>query len=104
MDPGTRLGYFEIIKPLGAGGMGRCSEHEIPRWIAMWPSRCCRKASPTIQLGSLNRPNIATIHGFDESDGVRFIAMELVEGQSLAARTTASGAIGLDEALEIARR
>jgi serine/threonine protein kinase len=76
----------------------------LPEGFADDPGRLARFERAAKLLASLNRPNIATIHGFDESDGVRFIAMELVEGQSLAARTTASGAIGLDEALEIARR
>jgi eukaryotic-like serine/threonine-protein kinase len=54
-------------------------------------------------LASLNHPNIASIHGLEESDGVRALAMELVEGPTLAERISA-GPMPLNEALPIARQ
>ena len=87
----TRLGRKVAIKVL-------------PAEFASDPERLARFEREAKLLASLNHPNIATIHGFDESDGVRFIAMELVEGQSLAERIEASGRIEVNEALEIARR
>ena len=116
MQPGTRLGHYEILAPLGAGGMGqvyRARDTTLDRDVAIKvlpedlssdPDRLSRFEREAKLLAALNHPNIATIHGFDESDGVRFIAMELVEGQSLDARIAASGRIEIDEALEIARR
>ncbi|HJO04596.1 MAG TPA: protein kinase [Acidobacteriota bacterium] len=116
MQPGTQLGHYEIIDRLGAGGMGevyRARDTTLDREVAVKvlpedfsrdPSRLVRFEREAKLLASLNHPNVATIHGFDESDGVRFIAMELVEGDSLAERIAASGRIDVGEALEIARR
>ncbi len=116
MEPGTKLGPYEITEQLGAGGMGevyRARDTSLDRDVAIkvLPEdfasdavRLARFEREAKLLASLNHPNIATIHGFDESDGVRFIAMELIEGQSLAERIEASGRIDVDEALEIARR
>ena len=116
MEPGTKLGHYEILAPLGAGGMGevyRARDTTLDRDIAIKvlpddfatdPAGLARFEREAKLLASLNHPNIATIHGFDESGGVRFIAMELVEGQSLAERITASGHIEVDETLEIARQ
>ncbi len=113
---GKTLGHYEILAPLGEGGMGQVYRARdttldrdvaikvLPEDFASDASRLARFEREAKLLASLNHPNIATIHGFDESDGVRFIAMELVEGQSLAERITASGRIEVDEALEIARR
>ena len=116
MESGTKLGHYEILGPLGAGGMGevyRARDTNLDREVAIKvlpedfasdPERLARFEREAKLLGSLNHPNIATIHGFDESDGVRFIAMELVEGDSLAERIGAAGRIPVDEALEIGRR
>ena len=116
MEPGTRLGHYEILDRLGAGGMGQVYRARdttldrdvaikvLPEDFASDAGRLARFEREAKLLASLNHPNIATIHGFDESDGVRFIAMELVEGASLADLIESSGRIGVDEALEIARR
>ncbi len=113
---GKTLGHYEILAPLGEGGMGQVYRARdttldrdvaikvLPEDFASDANRLARFEREAKLLASLNHPNIATIHGFDESDGVRFIAMELVEGQSLAERIEASGRIDVDEALEIARR
>ena len=114
MEPGTKLGPYEVTEQLGAGGMGevyRARDTTLDRDVAIKvlpedfatdPARLARFEREAKLLASLSHPNIATIHGFDESDGVRFIAMELVEGQSLADRIEASRRIEVDEALEIA--
>ncbi len=116
MEPGKRLGHYEILDRLGAGGMGevyRARDSSLDRDVAIKvlpedfasdAGRLARFEREAKLLASLNHPNIATIFGFEESDGVRFIAMELVEGQSLADRIEASGRIKIDEALEIARQ
>ncbi len=116
MEPGTLLGHYEIMSPLGTGGMGQvyqARDTTLDRDVAIKvlaedfaddAGRLARFEREAKLLASLNHPNIATIHGFDESDGVHFIAMELVEGQSLAERIEDSGRIEIDEALEIARR
>ncbi len=113
---GKTLGHYEILSPLGAGGMGqvyRARDTKLDRDVAIKvlpedfasdAGRLARFEREAKLLASLNHPNIATIFGFEESDGVRFIAMELVEGQSLADRIEASGRIKIDEALEIARQ
>ena len=110
---GKTLGHYEILAPLGAGGMGevyRARDTKLDRDVAIKvlpedfaadADRLARFEREAKLLASLNHPNIATIHGFDESDGVRFIAMELAEGQTLAQRLS-DGAVGVDEALKIA--
>ncbi len=92
MEPGTRLGQYEILDRLGAGGMGevyRARDTTLDRDVAIKvlpedfaddANRLARFEREAKLLASLNHPNIATIFGFEESDGVRFIAMELVEG------------------------
>ncbi len=116
MEPGTRLGHYEILAPLGEGGMGavyRARDTTLERDVAIkvlpegWasdPDRLARFEREAKLLASVNHPNIATIHGFEEFDGVRFIAMEVAEGKSLADRITADGRIRPDEALDIARQ
>ena len=113
---GKTLGHYEILAPLGEGGMGQVYRARdttldrdvaikvLPEDFASDAGRLARFEREAKLLASLSHPNIATIFGFEESDGVRFIAMELVEGQSLAERIQASGRIEVDEALEIARR
>ncbi len=95
----------------GAGVSG--PRHEAR--VARWRSRSCRTRSRTTQIGwrgssakrktlaSLNHPNIAHIHGLEESGGVRALVMELVEGEDLSQRI-ARGPIPVDEALPIAKQ
>ena len=104
MEPGTRLGQYEILDRLGAGGMGevyRARDTTLDRDVAIKvlpedfaddANRLARFEREAKLLASLNHPNIATIFGFEESDGVRFIAMELVEGvRSYATTSTGAG-------------
>ena len=115
LAPGTRLGAYEIVAPLGAGGMGevyRARDTKLNREVAIKvllaavandPDRLARFSREAQVLASLNHPNIAHIHGLEEADGVRALVMELVEGPTLADRI-AQGAIPLDDALPIAKQ
>ena len=112
---GTRLGPYEILTALGAGGMGevyRAHDTKLNRDVALKilpdafvsdPDRMARFMREAQTLAALNDPHIAHIHGLEESDGVRALVMELVEGEDLAERIT-RGPIPLDEALPIARQ
>src|SRR6266516_4120855 len=112
---GTRLGPYEILSALGAGGMGevyRARDMRLNRDVAIKvlpdlfasdAERLARFTREAQALASLNHPNIAHIHGLEESGGVRALVMELVEGQDLSQRI-ARGAIPIDEALPIAKQ
>jgi eukaryotic-like serine/threonine-protein kinase len=98
LSAGTRLGNFEILAPLGAGGMGevyRARDTKLGREVAIKvlpeavsqdPEKLARFGREAHLLASLNHPNVATIHGLEESDGQPFLVMELVEGVTLAER------------------
>ena len=113
--PGTRLGPYEILAALGAGGMGevyRARDTKLNRDVAIKvlpdsfasdAERLARFTREAQTLASLNHPNIAQIHGLEESDGVRALVMELVEGEDLSQRI-ARGPIPIDEALPIAKQ
>jgi serine/threonine-protein kinase len=112
---GTRLGPYEMVSALGAGGMGEVYRARdtklhrdvaikvLPESLAADADRLARFQREAQALASLNHPNIAHIHGLEESDGVRALVMELVEGEDLAQRI-ARGPIPIDEALPIARQ
>src|SRR5881398_3243919 len=112
---GSRLGSYEILAPLGAGGMGevyRARDTKLNRDVALKilpdafaadPDRLARFQREAQTLASLNHPNIAHIHGFEESGAVSALVMELVEGEDLSLRI-ARGAIPIDEALIIAKQ
>ena len=115
LSPGTRLGPYEVVAPLGAGGMGevyRARDGRLGRDVALKilppdfasvPDRLARFEREARVVASLNHPNIATVHGLEEGGGVRALVMELVEGEDLAQRL-ARGPIPLDEAIPIARQ
>src|SRR6266508_3521994 len=110
-----RLGPYEIVSTLGAGGMGEVYRARdttlnrdvaikvLPESFASDPDRLARFQREAQVLASLNHPNIAHIHGLQQSGGVPALVMELVEGEDLAQRIT-RGAIPLDEALPIAKQ
>ena len=110
---GTHLGPYEIISPLGAGGMGevyRARDTKLGRDVALKilkpdvandPDRLARFSREAHVLASLNHPNIAHIHGLEDSGVVHALVMELVEGPTLADQI-AQGAIPIDIALPIA--
>ena len=115
LTPGTRLGPYEILAPLGAGGMGevyRARDSKLNRDVAIKillpavandPDRLARFSREAQVLASLNHPNIAAIYGLEDAGDVRALVMELVEGPTLADRI-AKGALPLDEALRIAKQ
>jgi serine/threonine protein kinase len=115
LTPGTRLGPYEVTGQIGVGGMGqvyRARDTKLNRDVALKvlpdslasdADRLARLTREAQTLASLNHPNIAHIHGLEESHGVRALVMELVEGDDLSQRI-ARGAIPLDEALPIARQ
>jgi eukaryotic-like serine/threonine-protein kinase len=112
---GSRLGPYEILGPLGAGGMGevyRARDTNLSRDVAIKvlpgsfasdPDRLARFEREARTLATLNHTNIAQVYGLETSGPVRALAMELVEGEELAVRL-ARGAIPIDEALPIARQ
>src|SRR5437667_7233486 len=115
LKPGTRIGPYEVTSPLGEGGMGvvfRAHDTKLKRDVALKllpdhlvddPDRLVRFQREAQILASLNHPNIAQIHGLEESDNTRCIVMELVEGETLQERLK-RGAIPIDEALPIAKQ
>jgi Tol biopolymer transport system component len=119
LNAGTKLGPYEILSPLGTGGMGevyRSRDMKLGREVALkvLPAELANDAERMTRfereakvLASLNHPNIATIHGMEESGDVRALVMELVPGQTLAellmtSAGTTGRAMPLDEALPIA--
>jgi Tol biopolymer transport system component/tRNA A-37 threonylcarbamoyl transferase component Bud32 len=113
--PGTRLGPYDIVGPLGAGGMGevyRARDSKLHRDVALkiLPAavvtdvdRLARFRREAQVLASLNHPGIAAIYGFEDSGGTHALVLELVEGQTLAERI-AHGPIAPAEALPMARQ
>ncbi|HEU5256856.1 MAG TPA: protein kinase [Vicinamibacterales bacterium] len=111
--PGARLGVYEIVASIGAGGMGevyRARDTKLGRDVAIKvlpvsltgdPDRLARFQREAQVLAALNHPNIAAIHHVEETSDGPAIVMELVEGETLADRI-ARGPIPLDEALPIA--
>src|SRR5262245_12623649 len=117
ISPGVRVGPYEVIAALGAGGMGevyRARDTRLKRDVAIKvlppafaadAERVARFRREAELLATLNHPNVAIVHGLEESDGVVAIAMELVEGQSLADKLDeAKTALPVVEALAIARQ
>src|SRR5688572_14910183 len=113
---GTRVGVYEIVGSLGAGGMGEVYRGRdarlnrdvaikvLPDALAGDSDRLSRLHREAQVLASLNHPNIAIVHGFEESGRVHALVMELVEGPTLADRITVGSKLGLDEAIPIARQ
>jgi serine/threonine protein kinase len=103
LQPGTRLGSYEIVALLGRGGMGevyRARDVDLGRDVAikilpeMWltdPDRRARFDREARVLASLNHPHIGAIYGIAESSGVRALVLELVEGQTLSERLAGAG-------------
>jgi len=113
LSAGSRLGAYEILSPLGAGGMGevyRARDPRLGRDVAIKvlpeevsgdPERLARFEREARALAALNHPGIVTIFAVEEAGGARFLAMELVEGESLDA-LLAPGGLPLPRFLEIA--
>jgi hypothetical protein len=115
ISTGTKLGPYEILSQIGAGGMGevyRARDSKLGRDVAIkvLPEAFARDAERMARfqreakvLASLDHPNIATIHGLEETGSTRALVMQLVEGPTLADRIKA-GPIPVDEAVRIARQ
>jgi len=112
---GQSLSFYEILAPIGAGGMGEVYlakdtrlEREVaikvlPLELADDEERLRRFEREARTLASLNHPNVAGIHGIDQEGDTSFLAMELVPGEDLEERLK-GGALRLDEALDICRQ
>jgi len=113
LAPGTKLGPYEIQSPLGAGGMGevyRATDSKLGRDVALKvlpaemaqdPERLGRFRREAKALAQLDHPNIVTIYSVEESDGVHFLTMQLVEGVPLD-RLIPQGGLPADQIVEIA--
>jgi len=112
---GQTISHYRVIGKLGAGGMGevflalddvlarKVALKFLPDVLSGEPDRLARFEREAKLLAALNHPNIATIYGLEEVGGKQFLAMEVVEGETLAQRID-RGPIGLQESAEIARQ
>ena len=113
LQPGTTLGPYEILSPLGAGGMGEVYKARdtrldrtvaikvLPEHVAADPDLKQRFEREAKTISSLNHPHICTLHDIGSQDGIDFLVMEYLEGDTLAQRL-AKGALPLDQALQVA--
>ena len=109
LTSGTRLGPYEIVAPLGAGGMGEVYRAKdtkldrdvaikvLPESFALDADRVARFTREAKTLASLNHPNIAAIYGIEEQGSTRALVMELVEGEDLSTVIGAHSAVGRPE-------
>jgi len=112
ISPGTRLGPYEIVSPIGAGGMGevyRARDTRLDRSVAVkvLPSEFAQNAQLRIRfereaktISQLTHPHICTLHDVGTDNGVEYLVMELLDGESLAARL-ARGPLPLPEVLRL---
>jgi serine/threonine protein kinase len=112
---GQTISHYRITVKLGQGGMGEvflAHDTSLDRKVALKflpdifsgdPERLARFEREAKLLASLNHPNIATIYGLEQAEGKRFLAMELVEGETLAQRIEV-GPLPLDETLDVGRQ
>ena len=113
---GTKLGSYEVVAQIGAGGMGEVYQaHDtklgrdvaikvLPEAFAHDPERLSRFQREAKMLASLNHPNIATIHGSEQSSGTSYLVMELVSGETLQERIRRDGPVPVEEALSNAKQ
>lgn len=125
LSPGTRLGPYTIVAPVGAGGMGevyRATDTRLDRTVAVKVLPEHLSDNPRLQqrferearaLAGLSHPHVCTLHDVGHEDGVRFLVMELLEGETLAARLKrgplsfdqlVSNGIEIADALDVAHR
>ena len=115
LTSGKRLGPYEIVAPIGAGGMGEVYSARdtqlnrevaikvLPELFAADPERLTRFTREAQTLAALNHPNIAHIYGVEESGAVRALVMEFVDGEDLSA-IIASGPLLVEDAVAIGRQ
>ena len=116
LETGTRLGTYQILAKLGAGGMGevyRARDTKLHREVAIKvlpglfssdQDGLARLEREARILATFNHPNIATVYGLEERPGLTAIVMELIEGEALDARVRAKGKLSVDETITIARQ
>src|SRR6266567_5404017 len=118
LSPGTRLGPYEILAPLGAGGMGEVYKARdkkldrdvavkvLPESVAADPDTLARFEREAKAVAALSHPNILSIFDFGKHEGVTYAVMELLEGETLLGKLDA-GPIpqkqALDYALQVAK-
>src|ERR1700719_1879258 len=115
LKAGTKLGTYEIITLLGAGGMGevyKARDSKLGRDVALKllptavmndTERFLRLQREARTLAALNHPNIGVIYGLEESGGFHFLVLELIAGESLAERLE-RGPLAMDQALGVCRQ
>ena len=115
LEPHQMLAHYRLVEKIGEGGMGIVWKAEdtklgrsvaikvLPDGVSEEPDRLARFEREARTLASLHHPNVASIFGFEESGEVRFLVMELVEGEDLSQRLQ-RGAVSPGEAMEIARQ
>jgi serine/threonine protein kinase/tetratricopeptide (TPR) repeat protein len=113
LSPKSRLGTYEIIGPLGAGGMGEVYRAKdlrlgrevavkvLPAEVASSPDRLARFEREARTVAALNHPNIVVLHSVEDEEGVRFLTMELVEGRTLSTLVVPGG-LALPRLLDLA--
>src|SRR5450432_4680615 len=118
LPAGTRLGPYEILSPLGAGGMGEVYRARdtklkrdvavkvLPQSLAADPDALARFEREALAVAALSHPNILAIHDFGTHEGTAYAVMELLEGETLGAKLDAGPIpqkLAVDYALQIAR-
>ncbi len=113
---GSKLGSYEVVAQIGAGGMGEVYQaHDtklgrdvaikvLPEVFAHDAERLSRFQREAKMLAALNHPNIATIHGLEQSGGTSYLVMELVSGETLQQLVNRDGPVPVEEALSIAKQ
>jgi tRNA A-37 threonylcarbamoyl transferase component Bud32 len=112
MQPGARLGHYEIVAAIGRGGMGevwKARDSKLRRDVALKtlppelshsPDRLARLEREAMALAAVNHPNVAAIYGLEEQGAFRFLVLELVDGETLAERLE-HGPLAVKRALEV---
>src|SRR5271165_1250331 len=113
LSPGDRLGPYEILSPLGAGGMGEVWKARdtrldrtvaikvLPEFIADRDDLRARFEREARAVASLKHPHICVLHDIGKQDGIDFMVLELMDGETLAARVI-KGTLPLDQVLKYA--
>src|ERR1700693_1281424 len=116
LSAGTKLGTYEVLSAIGAGGMGevyQAHDSNLRRDVAIKvlteafahdADRLSRFRREAQLLAALNHSNIATIYGLEDSNGTSYLVMELVPGETLAQRIKRDGAVPIEEALTIGKQ
>jgi eukaryotic-like serine/threonine-protein kinase len=116
LSTGTKLGTYEVVSAIGAGGMGEVYQaHDsnlrrdvaikvLPEAFEHDADRLSRFRREAQLLAVLNHSNIATIYGLEQSNGTSYLVMELVSGETLQERVKRDGAVPIEEALAIAKQ